>query len=171
MMPAPCVWRHKALSCEPTMTRLLEPTPQQRLAASRQAILKTMRSRGDPRAGPHAQAFLDDSLDTPTFDSSRSTWRTIQHAIRVWWYNHPAQMALELGKPVLDNYAQEKPLQLLGISAATGAAFVLLKPWRLVSMTGLAIAAIKYSNVSGFVVSLLTTRPHGPTPPHKNNTP
>lgn len=142
-----------------------EPTPQERLAASRQTILRLMNARGEPhrgepQSGPGEQAFIGHSPDMPATAPSRSAWQTVQRALRVWWYNHPAQLALELGKPVLSRYAQEKPLQLLGISAAAGVAIVLLKPWRLVSVTSLAMAAIKSSQVSGVLLSLLTTQPH-----------
>ena len=140
-----------------------EATPQARLAASRQTILNLMNARGEPHAGPREQVFLDHSPDMPTTAPSRSAWQTVRRALRVWWYNHPAQLALELGKPVLNKYAQEKPLQLLGISAAVGAAIILLKPWRLVSMTSLAVAAVKSSQVSGVLLSLLTTQPHSTT--------
>lgn len=98
----------------------------------------------------------------PATAPSRSAWRMVQRALRVWWHHHPAQLALELGKPVLRKYAQEKPLQLLGMSAAAGAAIVLLKPWRLVSVTSLAMTAIKSSQVSGVLLSLLTTQPIQP---------
>ena len=122
-----------------------------------------MNARGEPHAGPREQVFLDNSPDMSTTAPSRSAWQTVRRALRVWWYNHPAQLALELGKPVLNKYAQEKPLQLLGISAAVGAAIILLKPWRLVSMTSLAVAAVKSSQVSGILLSLLTTQPHSTT--------
>ena len=140
-----------------------EATPQARLAASRQTILHLMNARGEPQPGPREQDFIGYSPDMPATAPRRSAWRTVQRALHVWWYNHPAQLALALGKPVLDKYAQEKPLQLLGISAAAGAAIVLLKPWRLVSVTSLAMTAIKSSQVSGVLLSLLTTQPH-PTP-------
>ncbi len=145
-----------------------EATPQARLAASRQTILHLMNARGEPhrgepQPGPREQAFIGHSPDMPATAPSRSAWQTVRRALRVWWYNHPAQLALELGKPVLSKYAQEKPLQLLGISAAVGAAIIVLKPWRLVSVTSLAMTAIKSSQVSGVLLSLLTTQPHSTT--------
>lgn len=142
------------------MTSNREPTPQDRLAASRQAILRLMNARREPYPGAREPSLLDDASDTPDAEPAYSAWQTLQRALRVWWHNHPAQLALELGRPVLDKYAEEKPLQLLGVSAAAGAAIVFLKPWRLVSVTGLALAAIKHSNVSGFLLSLVTTQPH-----------
>ena len=140
-----------------------EPTPQERLAASRQTILHLINARGEPQSGPREQAFIGHSPDMPATAPSRSAWQTVQRALRVWWYNHPAQLALELGKPVMNKYAQEKPLQLLGISAAAGASIVLLKPWRLISVTSLAMAAIKSSQISGVLLSLLTTQPYPTT--------
>lgn len=145
------------------MTSNREPTPQDRLVASRQAILRLMSARGEPYTSAREQPFLDNSSDTPAAEPGNSAWQTLQRAIRAWWHNHPAQLVLEVGKPVLDKYAEEKPLQLLGVSAVAGAAIVLLKPWRVLSVTSLALAAIKHSNVSGFLLSLVTTQPHSST--------
>ena len=145
------------------MTSNRAPTPQDRLAASRQAILRLMSARGEPHTSAREQTFLDNSSDTSATEANNSAWQTLRHAIRVWWHNHPAQLALEVGKPLLDKYAEEKPLQLLGVSAVAGAAIVLLKPWRVLSVTSLALAAIKHSNVSGFLLSLVTTQPHSAT--------
>lgn len=60
---------------------------------------------------------------------------------------------------MLGKYAKEEPLKLLGISVIAGAAIALLKPWRLISVTGLGIAALKSSQASGLLLSLLTTPP------------
>jgi hypothetical protein len=136
-----------------------EPTPQDRLAASRQAIVKLMNAKGESQTTPKEQTFFDDS---PAVALGRGAWQAVQRALGVWWRNHPAQLALELGRPVLGKYLREKPLQLLGISAAAGVAVVLLKPWRFVSMTSLAISAAKSSQVSGILLSLFTKQPHSP---------
>ena len=66
------------------------------------------------------------------------------------------QLAIEIGRPFLDNYARDKPVQLLGIAAGVGAAAVLVKPWRLVSVTGLAIAVLKSTKLSSTLLSLLS---------------
>jgi hypothetical protein len=61
----------------------------------------------------------------------------------------------------MQGYAKDQPVKLLGIAAATGAALVVLRPWRLISLTGVALALIKSTQVSGIVQSLI----HGDRPP------
>ena len=73
-----------------------------------------------------------------------------------WWQHHPVQMAVDIGRPFLNNYARTKPVQLLGMAAVAGAAVVLVKPWRLVSITGLALAAFKSTNLPGTLLSMVT---------------
>ena len=73
-----------------------------------------------------------------------------------WWQNHPLHIAADVAKPYLDDYARSKPLQLLGIAAGLGALAVLIKPWRLVSATGLAALAVKSTNVPATLLSFLS---------------
>jgi hypothetical protein len=164
-MPALCAWHPEGLR-ESTMATKPEPSPQDRLAASRQAILRYMMSGNEAHDGQRHQTSFDDASDTDPTSSTRSTWQTIMRAVRVWWHHHPAQLALDVARPVLNKYAEEKPLQLLGVAAAAGAVVVLIKPWRLVSFTGLALAALKSSNASGLLLSLLSTHPEAL--PHDN---
>ncbi len=53
-----------------------------------------------------------------------------QQLLRAWWARHPARMALTIGTPLLTRYAKRKPLQVLALAAAVGAAVVVLRPWR-----------------------------------------
>jgi hypothetical protein len=62
---------------------------------------------------------------------------------------------------VLGNYAREKPLQLLGIAAVAGAAAVAFKPWRLVSLGSVLLAALKSSEISGALLSMLSSPAQG----------
>ena len=64
-------------------------------------------------------------------------------------------LVIDIGRPFLNNYARDKPLQLLGIAAGSGAAAVLVKPWRLVSVTGLAVAVLRSTKLSSTLLSLL----------------
>ena len=153
-------------------------SPQLRLMASRKALVRQMarvsgngdyrpngagRYRPNGRGDDHfdsvnADGLLDANHDTAGTDSARSrssTWQLITQAVMAWWQHHPAQIAVDVGRPFLMNYAQKKPLQLLGIAAGLGAAAVLVKPWRLVSITGLAVAAFKSSRISSTLLSLL----------------
>ena len=150
------------------MTSSREPTPQDRLIASRKAILRHMTAGDEVYTRHGGKPRFSEAPDAgDTEHASGGTWQSIKRAVRVWWHHHPAQLALDLAKPVLGKYAEEKPLQLLGIAAGLGAAVVLVRPWRLVSVTGLAVATLKSSEVSGLLLSLLSTHHEAPT--HENH--
>lgn len=142
------------------MIRSSDLTPQQRLANSRRALVSYMthdeRSEQEQLAHPLAEG----QRHAPT-----GTWGIIKRAVRVWWQHHPAQMAVNLAKPVLGKYAKEKPFQLLGLAIGLGAVAALVRPWRLVSITGLALGALKSSEVSGLLLSLLSASPKTPESP------
>lgn len=78
-----------------------------------------------------------------------------QHVARSWWRHHPASMGLDLVTPALSSYAARKPLQYLGIAAAIGAVLMVARPWRLISVTGLIVAIVKSSQLSGLVMSAM----------------
>jgi hypothetical protein len=61
-----------------------------------------------------------------------------------------------MARPLIGRYAEEKPLQLLGIAAVAGAAAVVLKPWRLVSLGSVLLATLKSSEISGALLSMLS---------------
>lgn len=143
------------------MTRDADLTPQDRLKASRQTILQLMNARGEnsPSSYEYIEPGSHSGKPATKLRPAVSKWQVVQRAIRVWWHNHPANLALEVSRPVLGKYAKEEPLKLLGISVIAGAAIALLKPWRLISVTGLGVAALKSSQASGLLLSLLTTPP------------
>lgn len=129
---------------------------QQRLAASRQAIVRDMHREGDPpdMTGPGEGEVHADIAETG-IDTSSGSWDLIRQVARSWWQSHPAHLALDVANPLMQGYAQAQPLKLLGIAAATGAALVVLRPWRLISVTGVALALLKSTEVSGVVQSFL----------------
>lgn len=144
-----------------TTTTGRELTPQERLGLSRLALVNYM-NQGD---GPRPNRLKADTDNAERSPSQNGIWHTVKRAARIWWRHHPAQIAIDLAKPVLGNYARDKPLQLLGIAAGAGAAVVLVRPWRLVSMTGLLFATIKSTEFSGLLLSLLSTKSDLPTTP------
>lgn len=138
------------------MTSLTQPTPQERLASSRRAIVRHMsrdNSSDDEPEQPQRYGEGDAS------QAEGGTWAFAKHALGAWWQHHPVNATFSLARPVIDQYAREKPLQLLGIAAVAGAAAVVLKPWRLVSMGSLLLAALKSSEISATLLSLIS-RPH-----------
>ena len=54
-------------------------------------------------------------------------------------HNH---QILDILKPVVASYAKSHPVKTLGIAAGLGAAIIVFKPWRLISIGGL-LAVLK----------------------------
>jgi hypothetical protein len=81
---------------------------------------------------------------------------SLKHAAGAWWRHHPAHLGVELATPALSQYAHRKPLQFLAIAAAVGAVVVVARPWRLISVTGLLVALVKSSQLSGLVMSAMS---------------
>lgn len=154
-------------------------TPQQRLATSRRAIVQSM--------GRDRQENMND--DMPDGSSSRTTegeqgvfegasnstrsahlhssglkglWRTVRRASSSWWRSHPAHLAVDVCHPMFEKYARENPLKLVGVAAAVGAVVVIAKPWRLISVTGVLIAALRSTQMSSLVASFLSPTPERP---------
>jgi len=62
-----------------------------------------------------------------------------------------------MATPALSAYAARKPVQFLGIAAAVGAVVVVTRPWRLISLTGVLVALAKSSQLSGLVMSAMSS--------------
>lgn len=134
--------------------------PVLRLAQSRHALVRHMngepaQSGTDPRRDAGAPANAADGAGDPDGDTFFST---VSHALSVWWRHHPYNAAVDLARPVVQGYARQHPVKLLGIAAAAGAAVVIIKPWRLVSIGGLLLATVKSSGLSSVVMSLVSRR-------------
>jgi hypothetical protein len=128
-------------------------TPQERLEISRNAIVRHMHREED--LPPHA-ASESGSSDGDRQYTYESKWAAFKRAARSWWYHHPANVALDVAKPLLGKYTKEYPFRVLGIAAGIGAAAVFMKPWRLVSLGGLLLAVMKSSDIKGVILSVLT---------------
>lgn len=142
-------------------------SPAQRLAQSRNALVRHM--NGDESARDSGRLPQDgetrDRREGPD-DGDRNDdtiFSTVSHALGVWWRHHPFNAAVDLARPMVQGYARQHPVKLIGIAAAAGAAAVILKPWRLVSIGGLLLATVKSSGLSSVVMSLISRRPSHPT--------
>jgi hypothetical protein len=132
-----------------------------RLAQTRRAIIEQIegRERGRDwrekraeRRRERAQARGEHEYEP----GGRGWLGRLRQAAATWWRHHPAHMGLEIATPMLSSYAQRKPLQYLGIAAATGAVVMIARPWRLLSITGLAMALLKSSQLSSLLMSALS---------------
>lgn len=133
-----------------------------KLARSRQAILEHIarrQRRHDPREETayglsEAEGWSDEQEPPP--DPGNGWFGHLQHALRTWWRYHPAHMAVDLASPVMRGYARRKPVQLLAISFAAGAALTFTRPWRLISLTTLLVAVLKSSQLSQLFLAAMS---------------
>ena len=77
--------------------------------------------------------------------------------VEAWWRYHPAHVALDIARPALAAYARRKPMQYLGLSALAGAGLFMLRPWKLISVTGVLVALVKSPQVAGLVMSAMSS--------------
>ena len=134
-----------------------ELTPQERLAISRKALVRHMSRH---RRMNEDETDLDfDDAEPRSGPASGRTWNLIKYAVRSWWQRHPASAVVELVRPLLDDYAHAHPLKLVGISAGAGAAIVVMRPWRMVSM-GVLLATLKSSGLFGVLLSSIPPNSH-----------
>lgn len=148
------------------MPSALPLTPQERLAISRKAIVRHM-NRDEAPGHDNASRAAGDASD----QQGSSPLQLVQRALRAWWQHHPANIALDVARPVVAEYAREHPVRLLGAAAGIGAAAVLLKPWRLVSLGGILLATMKSSDLSGLVLSMLSSSSHPQDPDNPKRPP
>jgi hypothetical protein len=133
-----------------------------KLARSRQAILEHIarrQRRHDPREEPVGiddDPFMAFAADEGPYEGGSGWFGRLQHAVRTWWHYHPAHMAVDLATPLMRSYARRKPVQLLAISAAAGAALTFARPWRLISLTTLVVAVLKSSQLSHLLMAAMS---------------
>lgn len=116
---------------------------QARLERTRLALLTQMRRHAPPHregaARPDGQG------------SDESLWAVL----RGWWQDHPASGVLELMAPALQGYARAYPGRTIALAAGAGAALVLLRPWRLLPLTALALTAARSIPVAELLAAWL----------------
>jgi len=143
-------------------------TARERLAQTRRELLRHMgQPQGAPRAQPEGDtprrgpdvdghgAAAEQLRHGPGRDAPAGTWSTLRQAARSWWRSQPAHLALELGQPVFEKYARAHPVKVLALSAGAGAALVLARPWRLISITGVLVAVLKSAQLSALASEVL----------------
>ncbi len=129
----------------------------QRLAQSRLAILDYLQRTRHGGVPPQP-----DAPEEPA-PPRACAWRGVREAGRRYWEGHPARLVAGLAAPWLGHWGRRHPLAFLALAAAAGAALVMARPWRLVSVTGLLVAALKSSNLASLAMSLLAaSRSHPP---------
>jgi hypothetical protein len=150
--------------------------PQQRLAASRRAIVQSMhrdqREHRHDNTSDGAPARPAESGSAPAAGASRSNrrhpsgfnglWRVARRSASGWWRSQPASLAVDVVQPMVENYARANPLKLIGLAAGAGALVIIAKPWRLISVTGVLLAALRSTQMSELIASFLAPPPTEP---------
>lgn len=141
-----------------------------KLARTRLAIIAHLQARErhherrEPASGAEEPLASDDepgrrrhfwNRGEPRGHGSRGWFGQLRGIVRTWWRHHPASMGVDLARPVLASYAARKPVQYVAIAAGIGAALALLRPWRVVSATGLIVALVKSSQLPSLVMSAM----------------
>jgi len=134
-------------------------TAQQRLAISRRALVNALNG-GTPPELPSRTRLHPSGPTTPGHGLSgflnKFEWAAVgRKVVERWWRRHPANAASQLARPFLDRYAKEQPAKLVLIAASTGALIVLVKPWRLLSVTAVVTALLKSSDIADMVTTLM----------------
>lgn len=133
-------------------------TAQQRLALSRRALVRHL--RGDDE--DDESKFTSDSTihrrqsgGVSSLLASTPYGAVVRNLVERWWSRHPANAAGKLARPMLQRFANEQPVKLIAAAAGVGALVVLVKPWRLLSITALLAAALKTSDIADMVTTLM----------------
>lgn len=133
-----------------------------KLARSRLAIIAQIQRRDrradkdDIRRGPESAAEEEPWEESDHDDGPVAWFSHVKRVATAWWRRHPAHLGLELATPALSAYAARKPAQFLGIAAALGAVIMVVRPWRLISLTGLVVAVVKSSQLSSLLMSAMS---------------
>lgn len=135
-----------------------------RLERSRLAILehvhrKDQRRHGrEPQVNPQLTEEQVEAMQRARRRPGAAGWMdTARDTIGGWWRYHPANTVLEITKPMLSSYARRKPVQYLGIAAVAGAALFFMRPWKLISVTGILVALVKSPQVAALVMQAMSS--------------
>ena len=151
-------------------------TPQQRLVASRRAIVQSMNrdhlehshddtpdgSPSRPNEGEQESSARASRSNRTHTSGLNGLWRSVRRTTSAWWRSQPACLAVDVVHPMVEKYAQANPLKLIGMAAAVGAVVVIAKPWRLISVTGVLVAALRSTQMSSLIASFLSSPPAEP---------
>ena len=136
----------------------------QRLERSRLAILEHIHRKEQRRHGTDpgpAIAGGEEGVPPPPRRArgrGPSNWfGHLRDIVDHWWRYHPAHMAVDIARPALSSYAKRKPLQYLGIAAVAGAGLFFLRPWKLISVTGILVALAKSPQVAALVMQAMSS--------------
>ena len=123
---------------------------------TRQELLKFLAAeRVEKRAATQQNDAQSGEKKAANADTGFNWTSLLGVGVASWWHEHPARSAVLLIESATAEYARRKPLQVVTVAAAAGAAVVLLRPWRMVSATALLLTLLRSSNFTGMASSAL----------------
>ena len=132
----------------------------ERLERSRLAILEHVHRREQRRRGPSPAdeaGFAGEQAGYRARPAPRHWWGHAREIATHWWRYHPARAAVDFARPALSSYAGRQPAKYLGIAAVAGAALFLMRPWKLISVTGVLVALVKSPQVAALVMQAMSS--------------
>jgi hypothetical protein len=134
-----------------------------RLDRSRLALIEHVHRKERKPDRAHAQSARSEHEDGEQWEAAEAAaasggggwFSRIGRAAKSYWRHHPARMGVQLATPVLSQFARRKPMAYVGIAAVAGAIFMVARPWRLVSVTGVLVALAKSPQLAGVVMSAM----------------
>jgi hypothetical protein len=128
-----------------------------RLARSRLALIEHVhrkeRKRGPAREGEDGEQW--EAAKAAASSKGGGWFSRIGRAAKSYWRHHPARVGVQMATPVLSQFARRNPLAYMGVAAVAGAVFMVARPWRLISVTGLLVALAKSPQLAGVVMSAM----------------
>jgi hypothetical protein len=116
---------------------------------------KPAQARAQRARGEHEDGEQWEAAEAAAASGGGRWFSRIGRAAKSYWRHHPARMGVQMAKPVLSQVARRKPLAYVGAAAAVGAIFMVARPWRLVSVTGVLVALAKSPQLAGVVMSAM----------------
>lgn len=134
-----------------------------RLARTRLALIehvhrkerKPARARAQEARGEHEDGEQWQAAEAAAASGGGGWFSRLGRAARSYWRHHPARVGVQMATPLLSQFARRKPLAYVGLAAAAGAIFMVARPWRLISVTGVLVALAKSPQLAGVVMSAM----------------
>jgi hypothetical protein len=133
------------------LDRATEATAKSRLEDSRVALLLEMGVATSKPVPNNVQIATPVNGLTPTPLNSTSVqrfprpfWQSLGlKAMRAWWAHHPAHSVIQVVRPMLQPYAKKHPGHMIAGGLALGSVLYVLRPWRLLSLSTLAVWGLR----------------------------
>ena len=144
---------------------------QPNIEDTRRELLKFLarQTASEEQVEANAEASKSSRRKEPSRAADGFSWSSlVEAALTSWWHDHPARAGAMLVRSATEDYTRQKPLQVVAVAAIAGAAFVLFKPWRLVSTSALALTLFRSSNFTGIATSVLDSAAKSMQHPRKD---